>query len=416
MSDGDIRASDDERRAAVDLLSDAVGEGRLTLDEFSDRAETAFASRTRRELEELLLDLHAPAPSPPAVVPIDLPGPATPLPAPSDRNRVVAVMGGAERRGRWRVPAEIQVVAVMGGIRLDLYDAELRSTTVEIRAVAVMGGIEIFVPRNVAVEVDGFVLMGGLEDKTDTPDAGDRDAGPRIRVTGHGLWGGITVGHRDDDRRRALASRPTPPTPPPAPTPTPATPTPAPVPPPTSGPVTPMPTVEPRLDGSTLTLLFTDLVGSTPVAERLGDQRWFGVLRTHNAIVREQLARHEGREIKTQGDGFMVAFTSARRALLAAIDIQRAMAGYRASHPEHDLHVRIGLHTGEVVADDGDVYGRNVILASRIASSAGPDEVLASSLTKQLAEAGGDLGFGPARNLELQGLSGGWDVHPVEWT
>src|SRR5262245_7800310 len=84
----------------------------------------------------------------------------------------------------------------------------------------------------------------------------------------------------------------------------------------------------------TVTLLFTDIEGSTPLAERLGDLRWFALLREHNAIVREQIARFGGFEVKTIGDAFMVAFGSARRGVLCAIGIQEAVSRYGVEHPD----------------------------------------------------------------------------------
>ena len=84
----------------------------------------------------------------------------------------------------------------------------------------------------------------------------------------------------------------------------------------------------------TVTILFSDIEGSTQMTERLGDQRWLQVLREHNRIVREQVAAHGGFEVKSQGDGFMIAFQSARRALLCAVAIQRAFAAYGATHTD----------------------------------------------------------------------------------
>lgn len=118
----------------------------------------------------------------------------------------------------------------------------------------------------------------------------------------------------------------------------------------------------------TVTILFTDIEGSTQLTERLGDDAWMAVLRAHNAIVREQTARHAGYEVKSQGDGFILAFPSAREALRCAIDLQRALA---AREPDADgLRVRIGLHTGEPAREADDFYGKAVILAGRIAAEA----------------------------------------------
>ena len=165
----------------------------------------------------------------------------------------------------------------------------------------------------------------------------------------------------------------------------------------------------------TLTMMVTDIAASTALAERLGDRRWMDVLGAHNALVREQVAGHGGTEVKAQGDGFLVVFPSARRAILAAVEVQRALARYRDDHPDTPVAVRIGLHTGEIVDVDGDVFGQNVVVATRLAAEADPDEIVVSALTRDLTVSGGDLTFGPAAEVELKGLSTPWRVHRVPW-
>ena len=103
----------------------------------------------------------------------------------------------------------------------------------------------------------------------------------------------------------------------------------------------------------TVTILFSDIEAFTALTERLGDQRAHVVLQAHNRIIREQLQRHGGFEVKSHGDGFMIAFQSARRALLCAVAVQRALAGYAAENPEEPIRVRIGLHTGETIKHRG---------------------------------------------------------------
>src|SRR5215470_230089 len=103
----------------------------------------------------------------------------------------------------------------------------------------------------------------------------------------------------------------------------------------------------------TVTFFFSDIEGFTAMTERVGDARAHAVLSAHNRIIREHLARHGGFEVKSHGDGFMVTFQSARRAVLCAIAVQRALTGYAAEHPEEPIRVRIGLHTGEAIADAG---------------------------------------------------------------
>jgi class 3 adenylate cyclase len=149
----------------------------------------------------------------------------------------------------------------------------------------------------------------------------------------------------------------------------------------------------------TVTILFSDVCGSTELNERLGDLRWLEVLRVHHEVIREQVRAHGGFEVKAQGDGFMVAFPSARRALLCAAAIQRAIQGL-----EGPLRVRIGVHTGEAISEGDDYYGRNVVLAARLTERAGPGEILASSIVKSLTESAGDIAFSEAREVELKGL------------
>ena len=134
----------------------------------------------------------------------------------------------------------------------------------------------------------------------------------------------------------------------------------------------------------TVTILFSDIEGFTQVTERLGDQRAQQVLRGHNDIVRHQVSAYGGFEVKSLGDGFMLAFSSARRALQCAISIQRAFSSHNRQQPEEPVRVRIGLHTGEFVQEMEDFFGRNVILASRIADQAQGGEILVSSLLKEL--------------------------------
>lgn len=124
-----------------------------------------------------------------------------------------------------------------------------------------------------------------------------------------------------------------------------------------------------------ITAMFTDVVGSTELAEQLGDAAWHRMLADHRSLVRECVNEHEGVEIGTQGDGFLLRFSSPDAAVGCAIAIQRTMAGRRESGafaPE----LRVGCHAGEVVADDNDLVGRVINLASRVTSAAAPSEIL----------------------------------------
>jgi class 3 adenylate cyclase len=163
----------------------------------------------------------------------------------------------------------------------------------------------------------------------------------------------------------------------------------------------------------TVTILFSDIEGSTALNERLGDVRWLELLREHNSVVRRHVQEFGGFEVKAQGDGFMVAFASARRAIECARAIQEAMAADLGDHPDGPIRVRIGLHTGEALRDESDFYGKNVVVAARITDEAQGGEILVSSVVRQLTESAGDVGFENAREVELAGLAGTHVVYKV---
>jgi class 3 adenylate cyclase len=165
----------------------------------------------------------------------------------------------------------------------------------------------------------------------------------------------------------------------------------------------------------TVTILFSDIQGSTALNERLGDQSFFELLREHNEIIRDQVRLHRGFEVKAQGDGFMIAFASPRAGVDCAIAIQRALAARIDDGAAEPIRVRMGLHTGEAIRERDDFFGRNVVLAARIAAEAYGGQILVSAPLKELAEGDGDVSFGGPRELGLKGLSGTHTVHPVEW-
>ncbi len=162
----------------------------------------------------------------------------------------------------------------------------------------------------------------------------------------------------------------------------------------------------------TVTIMFSDIEGSTEKMDRLGDKAWMDVLREHNIIVREQLKAHSGFEVKSEGDGFMVAFQSAGKALACAAAIQKTLA--ERNEGAEPVKVCIGLHAGEVIKEGEDFFGRNVIMAARVASQAQGGEILASSVLKALVE-GSDVAWGEKRTVMLKGLSGEHEIWPVAW-
>ena len=161
--------------------------------------------------------------------------------------------------------------------------------------------------------------------------------------------------------------------------------------------------------------MFSDMEGFASMTDRLGDLEAREVIRAHNTIVREQTSAHGGYEVELQGDGFLLAFSSERSAMLCAIAIQRAFAAYSEAHPEEPIHVRIGLHTGEVLKDADKFFGKTVILAARIAAQARGGEILVSSPLKELTQSARDLRFGKPREVKLKGISETQQLHAVEW-
>ncbi|MGW5345378.1 DUF1707 SHOCT-like domain-containing protein [Streptomyces sp. HUAS TT3] len=195
----ELRASDADRERVVERLRDAVAEGRLDMDEFEERLEAAYTSRTYAELEPLTRDLPAPGGAP-AGVPFPAAGTGADgswaarvgvgRPA-GTSGTAVAVMSGFDRKGNWTVPPRFDAVAFWGGGQLDLREAYFAEREVVINCVAIMGGVEIIVPPDVELDVRGVGIMGGFDQKGA---AGPPAPGaPRVVVTGLAFWGGVEV-------------------------------------------------------------------------------------------------------------------------------------------------------------------------------------------------------------------------------
>jgi len=165
----------------------------------------------------------------------------------------------------------------------------------------------------------------------------------------------------------------------------------------------------------TVTILFSDIEASTAMTERLGDDRWLQVLRDHNTVFRSRLVEHGGYEVKNQGDGFMLVFPDPVEALHCAIEVQRDFEARAAAEPEEALRVRMGLHTGVAIAEEGDFFGRNVILAARIAAQANGGEIFVSEELREHADGEDGVDFGEGRELELKGMAGRHRIYDVDW-
>jgi class 3 adenylate cyclase len=154
------------------------------------------------------------------------------------------------------------------------------------------------------------------------------------------------------------------------------------------------------------TVLFTDIVDSTRLATELGDRRWHRLLEQHNALVRSNLARYRGREVKTTGDGFLATFDGPARAIRAAHAI-------RAELIEHGLQVRVGLHAGEVELVGDDIGGIAVHLAARVMDQAGAGEIVCSRTVKDLV-AGAGFTFDDRGSRRLKGVPDRWQLYAVQ--
>ena len=155
----------------------------------------------------------------------------------------------------------------------------------------------------------------------------------------------------------------------------------------------------PALPSGTVTLLFTDIVGSTDHAVRLGDRSWRDLQERHHALVRRELERHRGREVDTAGDGFLATFDGPARAISEGVR-------------ELGLDIRAGLHTGEVELRGEGVSGIAVHTGARVTAQAGPGEVLVSGTVKDLV-AGSGLRFEDRGLHTFKGAPGEWRLYAV---
>jgi DNA-binding NarL/FixJ family response regulator/class 3 adenylate cyclase len=164
------------------------------------------------------------------------------------------------------------------------------------------------------------------------------------------------------------------------------------------------------VEPSFVTIMFTDVVGSTTLYDRYGDDEADAQRGRHFAVLREVVAAHEGREVKSTGDGLMVTFSSAVAAVRCAVALQRATTG-----AADGLDVRIGIDAGEPLSEGGDLYGTPVIVASRLCDAAGPGEVLATQVVRQIAGPRVAELMRPAGSFRVKGISESVATALVRW-
>jgi DNA-binding SARP family transcriptional activator len=176
--------------------------------------------------------------------------------------------------------------------------------------------------------------------------------------------------------------------------------------------------VSPPAPGSlegVVTFLFTDLVGSTQLLDRLGEDAAEELRRTHFSLLRQAVSEAGGQEVKNLGDGLMVAFASPLAALGCALAVQRGVAEHNRAHPERHLDVRVGLQSGEAVQTEDDFFGTAVVVAKRLCDLAEAGQILAGELVASLVGSRGDFRFRPLGPLVLKGLGTPVPAVAVAW-
>ena len=171
---------------------------------------------------------------------------------------------------------------------------------------------------------------------------------------------------------------------------------------------------EPISDSPFRAVMFTDLEGSTEMISLYGDDLAIEMLRAHNALTRNALRAHAGREIKHTGDGFMTSFTSAVSAVECAIDIQKAMVKHNEENPTEVMKLRIGICAGEPVRNDKQLYGAAVNLAARLCAHSEPTRILVAQVIKDLC-VGKKISFIDRGEVEVKGFEEPVPMYEVVW-
>jgi hypothetical protein len=205
---GHLRASDADRERVAEILRQAAGDGRLTLEELDERLDAVYAAKTYAELEPLTRDLPQPGTAQAHV-------PAQASQATGDPARfggqpgsttAIAILGGFTRKGDWVVPREFTAFAFMGGGEIDMREARFEQQSVTLHLVAIMGGFEVTVPDDATVHANGIGIMGGFDHSAS---GGGTPGGPVITINGFALMGGVEVKRKRSrqDKLEKLAAK-----------------------------------------------------------------------------------------------------------------------------------------------------------------------------------------------------------------
>lgn len=186
----ELRASDADREQVAKILHDAMGEGRLTIDELDERLQQTYAAKTLGDLVPLTADLPIAAASPLMPTAMAAPVPSNRIGGTPNGTTSVAIMGGFQRTGAWVVPRYYTAIAFMGGGQLDLTQARFAEAESTIQVFAFMGGVEVIVPEDITVRISGFGFMGGFDHKG----AHEGPPGsPVVTISGFAMMGGVDV-------------------------------------------------------------------------------------------------------------------------------------------------------------------------------------------------------------------------------
>jgi Domain of unknown function (DUF1707)/Cell wall-active antibiotics response 4TMS YvqF len=181
-----LRASDADRDSAASVISNAMAEGRLTAEEHSDRLDAVYAARTQADLVPLLDDL-------PGRMPATAQAPVSGEVARTGRaSRIVAIFGGASRKGSWHAERVTEILTVFGGADIDLREAVLPGREITIKATCVFGGVDIIVPPEMRVIDSGTAIFGGRDISGSSPES-ERPGAPVLYLTGSCVFGGVDV-------------------------------------------------------------------------------------------------------------------------------------------------------------------------------------------------------------------------------
>ena len=161
-------------------------------------------------------------------------------------------------------------------------------------------------------------------------------------------------------------------------------------------------------------ILFSDIEESTALNERIGDRAWVRLISSHDKLVSGLVQRRSGHVVKSQGDGYMIAFARPEEAVRCGIDVQHALPKYAKRKRHEDIRVRIGIHMGRSVRRGDDLFGRNVAMAARVAAQAVGGEILVSQPVRDALSDCDDIRFDEGRDVELKGFSGSYRLFAVE--